>query len=137
MTCQTHKIKVSFKITISERHIYIDNRWPWKWKWYFYLGIWEDESTKIIFLPPFQLVTRLNSQNRNETSLLMNTYNFFTLFQFITRLLLSNHFNLISSLLTGQNGVMRKTCFSASQNAKNESQLQHKNLVRYRHFIGS
>ena len=63
--------KVSFKITIRKRHIYIDIRWPWKWNQYFYLGIWDGERTKIIFLPSFQLVTRLNSQNRNETSLLM------------------------------------------------------------------
>ena len=27
----------------------------------------------IIFLPSFQIVTRLNSQNRNETSLLINS----------------------------------------------------------------
>ena len=37
------------------------------------LGIWEGERSKIIFLPSFQLVTRLNSQNRNETSLLINS----------------------------------------------------------------
>ena len=37
------------------------------------MGIWEDERSKIIFLPSFQLVTRLNSQNRNEASLLMNS----------------------------------------------------------------
>ena len=30
---------------------------------------------------------------------------------------------------------MWKTCFSASQNAKNESHLKHKNQVRNRHFI--
>ena len=65
--------KVSLKITIRKRHVYIDIRWPWKWKQYVYLGIWEDERSKIIFLPSFQLVTRLNSQNRNETSLLMNS----------------------------------------------------------------
>jgi len=35
-------------------------------------GIWNDERTKIIFLPSFQFVTRFNSQNGNETSLLMN-----------------------------------------------------------------
>ena len=64
--------KVSFKITIRKRHGYIEIRWPWKWKQYFYLGIWEVERSKIIFLPSFQLVTRLNSQNRNETRLLMN-----------------------------------------------------------------
>ena len=64
--------KVSFKITIRKRHVYIDIRWPWKWHQYFYLGIWNDELTKIIFLPSFQLVTRFNSQNRNETILLMN-----------------------------------------------------------------
>ena len=33
----------------------------------------EVERSKIIFLPSFQLVTRLNSQNRKETSLLMNS----------------------------------------------------------------
>ena len=108
--------KVSFKITIRERHAYIDFRWPWKWNQYFYLGIWEDERSKLIFLPSIQLVTRLNSQNRNETSLLKNSdkliciwilvfpigisfdstkMKFFTLFQFLTRLLTANHFNLI------------------------------------------
>ena len=64
--------KVSFKITIRKRHVHIDIRWPWKWNQYFYLGIWENERSKIIFLPSFQLVTRLNSQNRNESILLMN-----------------------------------------------------------------
>ena len=111
---------VSFKITIRKRHVYIDIRWPWKWKQYFCLGIWEDERSKIITLPSFQLVTRLNSQNRNETSLLMNSdtliciwifafpigiiqfstprnWIFFTLFQFLTRLQTSNHFNLNST----------------------------------------
>ena len=65
--------KVSFKITIRKRHVYIDIRWPWKWNQYFSWGIREDELSKIIFFPSFQLVTRLNSQNRNETSLLMNS----------------------------------------------------------------
>ena len=63
--------KVSFKITIRKRHVNID--FPWTWKQYFYLGFWEVERSKIIFLPSFQLVTLLNSQNRNETSLLMNS----------------------------------------------------------------
>ena len=65
--------KVSFKITIRKRHVYIDIRWPWKWNQYIYLGIWNDERTKIIFLPSFQFVTRLNSQNRNEKRLLVNS----------------------------------------------------------------
>ena len=65
--------EVCFKITTRKRHVYIDIRWPWKWNQYFYLGIWEDESPKIIFLPSFQIVTWLNSQNRNETSLLMKS----------------------------------------------------------------
>ena len=111
---------VSFKITIRKRYVYIDVPWPWKWNQYFYLRIWEDERSKIIFLPSFQLVTRLNSQNRNVRSFFngiwhinfyMNISNsnwhnssfyskkmkFFTLFQFLTRLLTSNHFNLIST----------------------------------------
>ena len=40
------------------------------------ISIWEFEKMnvlKIIFLPSFQIVIRLNSQNRKETSLLMNT----------------------------------------------------------------
>ena len=65
--------KVSFKITIRKRHVHIEIRWPWKWNQYFYLGIREDERSKIKFLPSFHFVTRLNSQNRNETSLLMNS----------------------------------------------------------------
>ena len=68
------RTKVSFKITIRKRLVYIDIGWPWKWNQYFYLGIWENEGSKIIFLPSFQHVTRLNSQNRNETSLLLNFY---------------------------------------------------------------
>ena len=39
----------------------------------FLFGNLREERSKIIFLPSFQLVTRLNSQNRNETSLLMNS----------------------------------------------------------------
>jgi hypothetical protein len=65
--------KVSFRISFRKRHGYIDIRWPWKWILYFYLGILEDEHSKIIFLPSFQLVTRLNSQIRNEKYLWMNT----------------------------------------------------------------
>ena len=70
VTCIT---QVSFKITIRKRHAYIEIRWPWKWNQYIYLVICEDERSKIIFFPSFQLVTRLNSQNRNETSLLINS----------------------------------------------------------------
>ena len=65
--------KDSFKITIRKRHVYIEIRWPWKWNQYFYLGIWEVERPKIIFLNSFQLLTLLNSQNRNETSILLNS----------------------------------------------------------------
>ena len=65
--------KVSFKITIRKGHIHFDIRWPWKWNQYFYLENWEDESSKIIFLSSFQLVTLLKLQKRNETSLLMNS----------------------------------------------------------------
>ena len=41
------------------------------------ISIWQFEIMnvqKIIFSPSFQLVTRLNSQNSNETSSLMNTF---------------------------------------------------------------
>ena len=110
--------KDSFKITIKKRHVYIDIHWLLKWNQYFYLGIWKDERSKIIYLPSFLLVTRLNSQKRNEKILLINSGTIiciwilaFTtgiiqdstprkwsfLFQFLTQLLTSNHFNLIST----------------------------------------
>ena len=49
----------------------------WIWNQYFYLGIWNVERNKVIFLPSFQFVTRLNSQNRYVTSLLMYSDTFF------------------------------------------------------------
>ena len=112
--------KVSFKFTVRKRHVYIDIGWLWIWNQYFYLGIRNDDRTKIIVLPSFQLVIRINSQNSNDTVLInvlwhiilymnigiSNWHNwsfdptnmtFFTLFHFLTRLLTSNHFNLIST----------------------------------------
>jgi len=59
--------KVSFKITIRKRRVYIDIRWPWIWNQYFYLGIWNVYRNKMIVLHSFQIATRLNSQNTNET----------------------------------------------------------------------
>jgi hypothetical protein len=58
--------KVSFKITINKRHVYIDIGLPWVWNQCFYLGIWNYDRTK--FFLSFQLDTRLNSQNTNETA---------------------------------------------------------------------
>ena len=62
--------KVSFKFTIWKRHDYIDIHWPWIWNQYFYLGNWNDDRTKMILLPSFQLAARLKSQNRNETEVI-------------------------------------------------------------------
>ena len=59
--------KVPFQITIRNRHGFIYVRWPWIWNQHYYLGIWNYDSTKITYLPSFQLATRLNSQNTNET----------------------------------------------------------------------
>jgi hypothetical protein len=79
-----------------------------------YIWIWNDDRSTIIVLPSFQLVTRLNSQNRNENvfineychiNLYMNIlspngiievsttriWSFFTLFQFLTRLKTSKY----------------------------------------------
>ena len=133
MTCIT---QVSFKITIRKRHVYIDIRWPWKWNQYFYLEIWNDNRTRIIVLPSYQLVTRINSQNRNESVFInifwniilymnigiSNWYNlsfdptnmkFFTLFQFLTRFLPSKYLKIFSTYFVGGNGAMWKTWFSA------------------------
>ena len=135
---------VSFKFTIRKRHVYIDIGWPWIWNQYFYLGIWNDDRTKIIVLLSFQIVTRINSQNRNQTvfinvflliTLYMNMsisnwhYSslertnmlFFTLFQFLTRFLTYKNLTFVSTYLVVQNGAMWKTCFSVPQNAKKNS----------------
>jgi len=57
----------SFKITTRKRHVYIDVRLTLKRNQCFYLGNLIDDRTKMLVLPSFQLVTRLNSQNINET----------------------------------------------------------------------
>ena len=152
--------KVSFTITIRKRHVYIDIRWPWKWNQYFYLGIWEDERSKIIFLPSFQLVTRLSSQNSNETILLKNSDTLIYIWilaipvgiiQVSTPRKWSFLIYFISihvywppttsiSLVNYSLGKIvwcEKRAFQLLTNAKNESQLKHKNQVRNRLFIDS
>jgi len=141
MTCKHISTKVSFKITKRKKHVYIDIVWPWLWNQCFYLGIWNDDRIKMIVFPSFHLATRLNSQNTNETefineiwpiTLFMNIgisiwHNrsfdltkmfFFYLFQFLTRLMTSNHLKLFSTYLVGWNWTMWKTCLSAPQKTK-------------------
>jgi hypothetical protein len=65
--------KRSFKITTRKRHVYIEIGWHWIWNQCFYLGIWNDDRTKMIVFPSFQLYTRLISQNSIKQSLLMNS----------------------------------------------------------------
>ena len=133
--------KASFKITSRKRHVYIDICCPWIWNQCFLLGIWNDDRTKMIVFPSFQLATRLNSQNTNETEFInelwlinlfmiigiSNWHNwsfdltkmlFLTLFQFLTRLLTSKHLQHFITYLVGRNGTMWKTCISALQNSK-------------------
>ena len=152
--------KVSFKITISERHVYIDFRWTWKWKQYFYLGIWEDERSKLIFLPSFQLVTRLNSQNRIETILLMNSDTLICIWilafpigiihvstprKWSSLLYFSSlhDYRLPTSLIQLVHNSLckmewsEKRAFQLLKMRKNETQLKHKNQVRNRLFIDS
>ena len=108
------------------------------------LWIWNDDRTKIIVLPSFQLVTRINSQNRNETVFINvlwhiilymligisnwnnesfdpTNMNFLNLYQFLTRYLTSKYLKLFSTYLVGRNGAMWKTSFSAPKNAKKKS----------------
>ena len=111
--------KVSFKITIRKRHVCIDIRWPWKWNQYFYLGIWVDERSKKIFLLfsdhytikfteekwnkfinqlwHINLYMNIKISNWYNSSFDSSKMKFFNLFQILTRLLNSNHFNLIST----------------------------------------
>ena len=122
--------KVSFKITIRKRHVYIDFAWAWIWNLCFYMGIWNDDRTKTIVLPSFPLATRLNSKNTNESEFINEIYTliclcilvfpiciieisksrkcFLTLFQFLSLLLTSKHLKIFSTYLVGQNGTMWK-----------------------------
>jgi hypothetical protein len=59
--------KFFFKITFRKRNVYFDIGWSWIWNQCFYLGFRNDVRTKMIVLPSFQLATKLNSQNTNET----------------------------------------------------------------------
>ena len=149
--------KVSFKITIRKRHVHIDIRWPWKWNHYFYFGIREDERSKIIFLHSFQLVTRLNSQNRIETSLLnkSDTLNCIWILAFPIGLILVSipqnwsfllYFSSLHdywppttliSLVHISSGEMEWCEKRAFQLLKTQkmSQLKHKNQVRNRLFL--
>jgi hypothetical protein len=68
--------KVSFKITFRKRHVYIDIGWPWIWIQCFFLGIWNDDRTKMVFLPSFQFAKRLNSQNTNENEFINERWHF-------------------------------------------------------------
>ena len=152
--------KVSFKFTYRNRHVYIDICWPWIWNQYFYLGIWNDDRTKIIVFPLFQVVTQINSQNRNEIDFfnisrhiilymnigISNWHNwsfdptnmkFFTLLQFIERFLTSMYLKLFSTYLVGRNRAMWKTCFSAPRKTKKENQLKQKTQVHNRPLIDS
>ena len=126
--------KVSFKITIRKRHIYIDICWTWIWNQYFYSGTWINDRSKMKVLPSFQLSTQVNSQNANETEFinklsLINLYmnivisnwhnwsfdptkmTFFTLFQFLTRLLTSKYLKLFSIYLWGEMEQCEKRAF--------------------------
>jgi len=152
--------KDSFKMTNRKRHVCIDIRWIWKLNQYFYLRIWNDERSKIIFLPSFQLVTRLNTQNRIETSILMNSDTLICIWILVVPIgiirvstprkwsvllyfsALHDYWppSTLISLVHNSLGEMErceKRCFSASQNTKNENQLKHKNQVRKRIFIDS
>ena len=111
--------KVSFKITLRKRPVYIDIGWLWIWNQCFYLGIWNVARTKMIVSPSFHHATRFNAQNANETEILMNSDTLiylwmavnpigilefltsrkycFWLCQFFTRLLTSKHLKPFST----------------------------------------
>ena len=151
--------RVSFKITTRKRNVYIDIGWPWIWNHCFYLEIWKYNRNKMIVLPSFQLATRLNSQNTNETEFIIELWHihlfmnigisnwhnwnldltlilFLILFQVLTRLLTSKHMKPFSTYLVGLNGTILKRAIDLLKMRK-KNQLKHKNKVRNRLFIES
>jgi hypothetical protein len=73
------------------------------------------------------LYMNIGISNWNNWSFDPTKMMFLTLFQFLSRLLNSNHPKHFSTYLVGRNGAMWNTCFSAPQNAKKENLLKHKN----------
>ena len=59
--------------------------------------------------------------NWHNSSFESTKLKFFTLFQFLTRLLTSKHLKIFSTYLVGRNVAIWETCFSATQNAKKEN----------------
>ena len=74
------------------------------------LHIWSIDSTKMRYLPLYQLDTQLRTSKPPK---------------------------IFSTYLVERNGDMWKTWFSASQNAKNEHQMEHKNQVHNRRYLES
>ena len=137
------------------------------WHWFnlnmkpvFVFGNLKWWSYKNNSFPSFQLVTRINSQDRNEILYInilrhiilymnigiSNWHNwifdetnmmFSTSFHFLTRFLNQKYLKIFSTYLVVRNGAMWKTWFSAPQNVKKEYQLKHKNEVHNRLFIDS
>jgi len=82
MIAKNISTKVSFKITIRKRNFYIYIDWLWIWNQCFYLCIWNNDRTKMIFLPSFQLPTRLNSQNANETEFIIELVTHYFVYEY-------------------------------------------------------
>jgi len=65
--------KFSFKITISQRHVYIDICWPWICNRCFYLGIWNDDRPKWMFCLRFISLHDLIHKTQMKLRLFMNS----------------------------------------------------------------
>jgi len=111
--------KDSFKITIRKRHVSIDIRGPWNWNQYFYFKIeMRTYSNNIFAFISARYTIKFTEQKWNKfinehwhINLYMNIgisnwhnsrfdstkMKFFTLYQFLTRLLTSKYVNLIST----------------------------------------
>jgi hypothetical protein len=151
--------KVSFKITIRKKHVYFGIGWPRIWNQCFYLGIWNDNRTKMIALPSFQLATRLNSQKTNETEFIKKQWHinmfmnigifnlhiwsfdlrnccFWLYFSSLHDYWNPSTWNPLVHTSWGETEGCKNVLFSSSKCEK-KNQLKNKNHMRNRLFIDS
>ena len=65
--------KVSLKIPIRTRYVYIDIGWSWIWKYCFYLGIWNDDVLKLLLCLHFRSLHDWIHKTQMKRNLLMNS----------------------------------------------------------------
>jgi len=126
----------SIYIWVFESMVLLKSSFAFIISWYTIKFTEKNEADFINELWHINLYMNIGISNWHNWKFDCTELKFLILFQFLTLLLTSIHLTLFSTYLVGRNGAMWITCFSASQNAK-ENQVKHENQVRNILFIDS